>query len=59
MDPANPSQTIIGEDEEMLGSYYDLAGGLLEGWRMLLCTHNTYRPFVVLAVLRKRMRVWY
>ncbi len=27
VDPAVPSQTIIGEDEEMLSSYYDLAGG--------------------------------
>ncbi|KAG2453789.1 hypothetical protein HYH02_001998 [Chlamydomonas schloesseri] len=26
VDPANPNQTIIGEDEEMLSSYYDLAG---------------------------------
>ncbi|GLI67975.1 hypothetical protein VaNZ11_012311 [Volvox africanus] len=26
VDPSNPNQTIIGEDEEMLSSYYDLAG---------------------------------
>lgn len=27
VDPANANQTVIGEDEEMLSSYYDLAGG--------------------------------
>lgn len=41
VDPAVPSQTIIGEDEEMLSSYYDLAGGWGHARRRTLCPART------------------
>lgn len=34
VDPSNPNATVIGEDEEMLSSYYDLAGGWFGGWQL-------------------------